>query len=144
MKLYYRLSIPRNLNLQLDFLSGFSLVINSINQKQDFLIFVFSMFGWNFTIGYRYPGIQICSWIFFLGFHWSEIRPIGWWDSKIDQWYWRTPKLTNQMRESWKLINWLRHPRKFSLPKSNTLINGSLRLNFSTSSLNQVCEVKIF
>jgi hypothetical protein len=102
------------------------------------------MFGWNFTIGYRYSGIRICSWIFSLRFHWSIIRPIGWWDSKIDQSYWRSLKLISRMREPSKLINWLRHPRKFSLPKSNTLIHGSLRLNFSSSSLTEVCEVKIF
>jgi len=76
MKLYYRLSILRNPNLQSDFLSDFSLVTNSTNQKWAFLNSGFSMFWWNLTIGYQYSGIRICSQIFSLTFHWSQTRPI--------------------------------------------------------------------
>jgi len=142
MKLYYRLSIPRNLNLKSNFFFELSLVRNPTNQKRAYLFFVFWIFWWNFTIGYQYLRIRIWNRIFPLSYHWPETRPIEWWDPEIDQVYWSTLKSISQMREPSKLMNWLRHSGKFSLSNSNTSIHGSLRLNLCTNGLIQVCEVK--
>jgi len=76
IKLYYRLSIPKNPNLKSDFSSELSLVRNPTNQKRAFLFFVFRMFWWNFTIGYQYLGIWIWSRIFSPSFDGSKARPI--------------------------------------------------------------------
>ncbi len=50
--------------------------LSQTNQISAFLLFVFSMFWWDFPRGYRYPGIRIWSRIFSRSFYWSETRPI--------------------------------------------------------------------
>jgi hypothetical protein len=48
--------------------------LSQTNQISAFLLFVFSMFWWDFPRGY--PGIRIWSRIFSRSFYWSETRPI--------------------------------------------------------------------